>query len=65
MLALGIRPVQEDADGFDGVGFGGRLVLAVSLQPGEAERDAARVPWGNLHPVEGDLGHPPRAGRTR
>ena len=31
------------ADGFQGVGFGGPLVLAVAEHAGEPQRDAARV----------------------
>jgi hypothetical protein len=57
VFAFGIWAVQEEPDGFDGVGFGGGLVLPVPLQPGEAEGDAAGVAGRCLHAVEGDLGH--------
>ena len=47
----------EGADGVDGVGLGGGLVLAVAQHPGEPQREAARVARAALDAVEGDLHH--------
>ena len=50
-------PRAEGADGVDGVGLGGGLVLAVAQHPGEPQREPARVARAALDAVEGDLHH--------
>ena len=49
--------LQHCLEGLDRVGLGGTLVEAVSLHPGEAEGDAARVTGAGLDAVDGNFDH--------
>src|SRR5712692_4461046 len=56
-LAFVVGVLPERAHGFDGVGFGGGLVFAVTQDAREPQRHAARVAAAGLHAVERDLCH--------
>src|SRR5262245_17646414 len=52
-----VRVRPERADRVDGVGFGSSLVLAISQDASEPQRDAARIAPTGLDAIERDLCH--------
>src|SRR5260370_22622885 len=64
-VAPGLDPLQHTLEGFQSVGFPGRLVPAQAVDAGKAHGEARLVPRGALQSLEGDFEHQARIGFVR